>query len=170
MADAHWTLTWDERPAEEAALFNPAYCGELIARCVSEYENARSTPLPLALAFTVLPLTLHAPTRGRLPGRSNATLVTWAAEQGSFIADLPQRVLALRSVTREGLLFAAQYGALAVDAEGLRRGPSPFRLSAKRPEATPDAEAARRSAGLVGRWYANQGSAASVLQALGVRP
>lgn len=170
MSETRWTLAWSERPSEEAALFNPAFCGELIVRSVVEFENARSMPMPLALAFVVLPLTLHAPTRELLPGRSNATLVTWAAEQAPLIADLPNRVLALRPATREGIIFVTQHSALSVNASGLSRGSRPLKLSAKRPEATPDAEAARRAAGLVGRWFANQGGASSFLQALGVAP
>jgi hypothetical protein len=170
VAEARWALAWSERPAEEAALFNPAFCGELIARCMSEYQAARAAPLPLALAFVVLPLTLHAQTRDLLPGRSDATLVTWTAERGPLIADLPDRVLALRPITREALLFLTQYSAVAVTAAGLSRGSHPLKLSAKRHTSTPDAESARRAAGLIGRWFAHQGGAAAVLQALGVRP
>lgn len=170
MAETRWTLAWTKRPMEEAALFNPAYCGELIARCASEYQAARAAPLPLSLAFLVLPLTLHSPTRDILPGRSNATLATWAAERGPQIADLPERALGLRPATREAILFAIQHAALAIDAAGLRPGVKPFKLSAKRPQATPDTEAARRAAGLLGRWFANQGSAGLVLQAVGLRP
>ena len=170
MADTRWTTAWAQRPPEEAALFNPAYCGELIARCATEYEGTRAAALPFALAFVVLPFTLHAATRCLLPGRANTTLVTWAADQGPHLADFPARVLSLRPVTRESILFAVQHAALTVDASGLRRGARPFRLQAKRPEATPDAEAARRSAALLGRWFGNQGSAGQVLQAVGLRP
>jgi len=96
MAEARWGLAWSDRPVEEAALFNPAFCGELIARTVAGYQEARAAALPLALAFVVLPLTLHEPTRRILPGRSNTMLLTWAADRGPLIADLPNRVLALR--------------------------------------------------------------------------
>lgn len=170
MVGTRWTLTWSERPTEEAALFNPAYCGELIARSTTEYETIRGTSLPLSLAFLVLPLSLHAPTREILPGRSDATLATWAAERRPQIADLPDRALALRPATREAILFAVQHQALVFATAGLRLGAKPYRLSTKRPEATQDAEASRRAAGLLGRWFANQGSAGMVLQAFGLRP
>lgn len=170
MAETRWTLSWKDRPSEEAALFNPAFCGELIYRGVSEYEGIRGTAMPLALAFVILPLTLHTPTRALLPGRANATLVTWAAERGPHIAELPDRVLALRPIAREALLFMIQHGALAVTPSGLQRGEAPLKLSAKRPTATTETEDVRRAANLLGRWFANQAGAASVLQALGVRP
>ena len=170
MAETRWSLSWNERPSEEAALFNPAFCGELIYRCVSEYEGIRGAAMPLALAFVLLPLTLHPPTRGLLPGRANATLVTWAAERGPHLAELPDRILGLRPIAREALLFMIQTRGLAITAVGLQRGDAPLRLSAKRPTATPESEEIRRAAGLLGRWFANQAGAASVLQALGVRP
>jgi hypothetical protein len=170
MSTTSWNLVWSDRPVEEAALFNPAFCGELIARCVVDYEKTRGSPLPLPLAFVILALTLHAPTRGILPGRSDTTFATWTAERGPMIADLPRRVLALRPITREAILFTSQHGALRVDQAGLSRGPRPLKLSAKRAASTAEAEAARRSAGLIGRWLANQGSTAFVLQTLGVRP
>lgn len=170
MVESRWTLAWSKRPAEEASLFNPAFCGELIFRSVASYEKARSVPLPLALAFVILPLALHSATREILPGRSNTTLATWAAERAPLIADLPNRVLALRPVTREGIIFVVQHSALSIDPLGLRRGQHPLKLSAKRPESTPDAEATRRAAALVGRWFANQIGTASILQTLGVQP
>lgn len=117
-----------------------------------------------------MPLTLHAQTREILPGRSNATLATWAAERGPQIADLPGRALGLRPATREAILFAVQHAALTIDAAGLRRGARPYKLNARRPEATPDTEATRRAADLLGRWFANQGGAGSVLKAFGLRP
>lgn len=87
-----------------------------------------------------------------------------------MIADLPNRVLALRPVTREALLFVIQHKALSISTDGLTHGQRPLKLSAKRPDSTPDVEAARRAAGLIGRWFAKQGSVAFVLQAFGVRP
>jgi Family of unknown function (DUF6521) len=170
MASTRWTLAWAERPPEEAALFNPAYCGELIARTVTEYEALRAAPLPFALAFVVLPLTLHAQTRSALPGRANTTFATWAAARSSILVELPGRILALRPVTREALLFLTQHGAVAIVPGGLIKGSRPLKLTAKRPTTSVDAETARRAAGLVGRWFANQGATALVLQSLGVRP
>jgi hypothetical protein len=40
MADeTRWSLAWAERPAEEARIFNPAFCGELIGRTVGETRS-----------------------------------------------------------------------------------------------------------------------------------
>lgn len=166
---SHWTLTWLERPPEEAAHFNPAFCGELLARTVHEYHRLRAAPLPLPLAFVVLPLALPQETRRALPRKANTTLVSWSAEHEAILVGVPDRVLRLRPITREGLLFLFQLGAATVGVDGISPGEKPMRLSAKPPVRTEDVDEARRAAGLLGRWFAYQPAPASILQAMGVR-
>jgi Family of unknown function (DUF6521) len=40
-----WDLRWSDRPAEEARNLNPAFCGELIFRAVSEYFRTKRSRL-----------------------------------------------------------------------------------------------------------------------------
>lgn len=167
---SRWSLSWRERPAEEAALLNPAFCGELIARATKDYERLRGGAFPLPLSFVVLPLVLHAPTLSALPGRANTTFATWSAENEALLADLPQRTLRLRPISREALLFLAQHRALTVGADGLRTGEKPLKLTAKLSATTPDVEDIRRAAALLGRWFANQGTPVQILQTMGVTP
>ena len=166
---SHWTLTWSERPPEEAAHFNPAFCGELLARAVHEYYRLRAAPLPLPLAFVVLPLALPPATRRALPRRANTAFATWSAEHEALLVEVPDRVLRLRPVTREGLLFLSQLGAAIVGGDGVSPGEKPWRLSTKLPVRTEDVDEARRAAGLLGRWFANQPAPAAILQTMGVR-
>ena len=166
---SHWTLAWDERPPEEAAHFNPAFCGELLARTIHEYHRLRGASLPLPLAFVVLPLTLHPPTRRALPRKANTAFASWSVEHKAILVDVPDRVLRLRPVTREGLLFLAQVGAAFISADGITRGNKPLRLSTKPSFSTADVNEARRSAGLLGRWFAYQPALAPILQTMGVR-
>jgi hypothetical protein len=63
-----WDLSWSDRPTEEARNLNPAFCGELISRAVSEYFRIRRQPFALALSFVVLPLALHKPTKRTASG------------------------------------------------------------------------------------------------------
>lgn len=167
---SRWSLTWRDRPTEEAALLNPAFCGELIARATKDYERIRATAFPLPLGFVVLPLVLHPPTLAALPGRANTTFATWSADNEALLAELPERTMRLRPISREALLFLAQHQALMIDAEGLRTGPKPMRLAAKVVATTPDVDDIRRAAGLLGRWFANQGAPVQILQTLGVTP
>ncbi|TIN00362.1 MAG: hypothetical protein E5Y34_12605 [Mesorhizobium sp.] len=170
MALTRWSQPWRDRPSEQAALFNPAFCGELISRTVAAYDVGRGGPLPFALAFLVLPLALHPGARAALPVRSDTTFATWAAEHGAMLAELPDRVMALRPITREALLFLTQHSALTVTGRGVGLGSRALKLTPKPAITTDDAQAARRTAGFIGRWLANQASTAFVLQTLGVRP
>lgn len=167
---SRWSLSWRDRPAEEAALLNPAFCGELIARATKDYERLRGAPFPLPLSFVVLPLVLHAPTLAALPGRANTTFATWSADNEALLADLPERTLRLRPISREALLFLTQHRALTVGADGLRTGEKPLKLTAKPAATTPDVDDIRRSAALLGRWFANQGAPVQILQTMGVTP
>ncbi|GLR67836.1 hypothetical protein GCM10010909_25170 [Acidocella aquatica] len=166
---SRWSLRWRDRPPEEAALLNPVFCGELIARATKDYERIRATAFPLPLGFVVLPLVLHPPTLAILPGRANTTFATWSAANEALLAELPERTRALRPISREALLFLAQHRVLAVDAEGLRLGEKPMRLTTK-VTTTTDVDDIRRAAALLGRWFANQGAPAQILQIMGVTP
>ena len=171
MADeTRWSLPWGERPAEEARIFNPAFCGELIGRTVCEYHRARQPALSVVTAFLVLPLTLHRPTREALPRRANTAFVGWVAENAALLAELPERAKLLRPVSREALLFAVRHQLLALEGGGLLRGAKPVRLSARLAVSTDEVNAARSAAGLLGRWFARQGAQTSILQGMGVAP
>jgi hypothetical protein len=166
----HWELAWSKRPVELAALFNPAFCGELLVRTTNEYFGIRGTPIPLPFAFVVLPLTLHPTTRSALPGRADATFATWCAENHVLLAELATRTIQLRPVSREALLFMTQQQAIAIDGEGITPGPRPLKLFAKLAATSNEAHQIRLAAGLLGRWFANQSRPSVILQSLGVRP
>lgn len=170
MADeSRWSLAWAERPVEEARIFNPAFCGELIGRTVCEYYRTRQAALSMVTAFLVLPLTLHRPMREALPGRANAAFAGWVAEHAALLAELPERARHLRPVSREALLFALRHQLLALGGGGLVPGEKPFHPSARLAVTTDEVDAARSAAGLLGRWFANQGTT-SILQGMGVAP
>ena len=169
-ADPHWTLPWAERSAEEARIFNPAFCGELIGRTVSEYHRTRQAALSMVIAFLVLPLTLHRRTREALPGRANTAFAGWVAEHAALLVELPERARDLRPVSREALLFAVRHQLLALDALGLLPGKRPVPRSARLAVSTDEVDSVRSAASLLGRWFAAQGTQTSILQGMGVVP
>jgi hypothetical protein len=168
--ETRWSLAWAERPAEQARVFNPAFCGELIGRSVCEYHRRRQEALSIATAFAILPLTLHRPTREALPGLASTAFAGWVADNGALLADLPERVKRLRPVTREGLLFALRHQLLGLESGGLVPGARPVRLSARFSVSTDEVNDARRASGLLGRWFARQGTQTSILQGMGIAP
>lgn len=167
---SRWNLNWSERPQEEAANFNPAFYAELLCRTVGEYYRVRQAPFSLALAFVALPLVLHRPTRVQLPGRANTAFAGWVAEHNTLLAELPLKIERLRPIAREGVLFAIQHKRLALQEGGLVPGAQPISLTAKPAVSTDDTSEARSAAGLLGRWFAAQGSQPAVLQGVGVVP
>jgi hypothetical protein len=133
-------------------------------------QRATDLPFSLALTFLVLPIILHKPTRDQLPKKANATFVGWAAEHGGLLAGLPDRATRLLPVSREALLFLLQNEVMRIQQGGVVVGENPIRLSTRPPAVTGETDEARRSAGLLGRWFANQGQATSIMQVLGVAP
>ena len=169
-ASSHWNTVWSERPVEEASNFNPAFCGELLCRTVGEYYKARRAPLNVAVAFVVLPLTLHKQTRDHLPGRANTAFAGWIADHNTLLAELPLRIERLRPVVREALLFTIRHSRLALRDGGLVPGGKPLSLSAKSDVSTDDTDEARSASHMLGRWFAAQGSQPALLQGFGVLP
>ena len=171
MADeTRWSSPWPDRPAEEARVFNPAFCGELIGRTVGEYHRIGQGALSMVTAFLVLPLTLHTPTREALPRKANTAFAGWVADNAAVLAELPERARLLRPITREALLFALRHQLLALRRDGLLPGARPLRLGARPAISTDDVKAARSAAALLGRWFAGQATQTSILQGIGVAP
>lgn len=165
-----WDLAWRDRAREEAANLNPAFCGELLARTVAEYKRLRELPFPFALAFLVLPIALHRRTRDLLPGNASTAFVGWAAENKAHIAELPGRVLRLMPISREAILFSVQHDLLQFEEGGIAPGKHKIGARARVQPSTDDADDARRSAALLGRWFAAQGSTSSIMHGFGVTP
>jgi hypothetical protein len=163
----HFTKPWRQRPLEEAAHFNPAFCGELIGRTLHGYCNLVPNSLPFALSFLVLPLALHPATRRALPRKANTAFASWAGGNSDVLSTVPERVLRLRPVSREALLFLSQLGAIRVDKDGVSIGERPVSLTVKPLVSTDEVDEIRRTAGLLGRWFAHQSQAGTVSQATG---
>ena len=168
--DTHWSVPWAERPAEEARIFNPAFCGELIGHTVHEYYRTRQEALGMVTTFLVLPLTLHGPTREALPVRADKVFAGWVAENSALLAELPERTRRLRPVSREALLFTLRHRRLALEGGGLLPGTGPLRRGARLSASTDEVKAALTAAQLLGRWFAGQGTQTAILQGMGVTP
>ncbi len=169
-SSSQWELTWRQRPVEEARNFNPAFCGELIARTVGEYHMARAEPLNIAIVFLVVPLTLHRQTRDILPRRASTAFAGWIADHNAHLAEFPGRVHQLRPVSREALLFSLRNEVIAVEEGGLVPGAKKIARTSRPSPTTDDVSEARSAAALIGRWFGSQGMDASILQGFGVAP
>lgn len=154
-------------PPEEAALFNPAFLGLLLAVAAVDYEASANEPMPVALAFLVPPIALYADTRTALPGNVRGRLSSWLVSHPVIQAGFAQRAQATVPLVREGLRYALRAGVLEVS-NGALRGRIKARAGDKL--GTDDARACAKAATFAGRWFARTGDAATIFALLGVRP
>ena len=161
---------WAVRPVEEARLFNPAFCGELIGRTVVEFHGTCQQSINLTTAFLVLPLVLHQPTRESLPIRASKAYTGWVAEHAALLVELPDRARRLRQISSESVMFAVHHDLLMFSNGELLPGANPVPVRNRILINTDDASAARSAAGLLGRWFARQGTQASILRGMGIAP
>ena len=159
---------WSRRPREVRNLLNPAFCGLLIAEAVEQHALKR--PMPFALAFLVLPLVLHGPTRAALPSTIATPLATWVSEHATLTYDLGQRVTTLLAVTKESLIWCLASGLLAPSAGALSYAGESTRRPVAPPDPFDDFKICVSRARLLGRWFANSGNAATLYMLFGLRP
>ena len=163
---------WSNRVFEEATLFNPAFCGLLIAQTSDDYSKKVHRGMPFPLAFLSLPIVLHRATRQALPGSTVTSLLPWIQDHREQLVDFATRVQRLRDVTREAILFAAQHEFLVVDADGgLNSGSKRKTATEKRTGLfTTEARECVDRAGFLGRWFAAAGTTSTIFAAWGVAP
>lgn len=153
---------WAKRPRVEATLLNPALLATLLAAAARDYERARA-PMPWPLAFLVLPLVLHRPTRAALPKNTRTHLSTWIRREPVLRAGFPARAGAMVPITREGIRFGLRAGVLWLDGVA---------LTGDLPVEAPPGELRQliRTAAVVGRWLAKTEEPSTAFALLGVTP
>ena len=127
--------------------------------------------MPLALGFVIVPVVLHKPTRLSLPTTIRTSLPAWLGQNPTARAVLADRGGALSPFVRDAVLFGLIRGAFTLASDGVlsasgnersfRRG-----LRAMSEESSGCIDDAR----FVGRWFANAGSAHTVLTLWGIAP
>lgn len=155
-------------PLEEEALFNPAFIAVLIFGAIKEYESRGSKlPMPLALPYLIAPVALHRPTREALPSRVNAQMGEWVQSHPELIVHLALHAQSLRSLVSTGICFGLRSGVLANEDGALRAG----RLM-RRPRGmvtSADVNSCIAASNFLGRWFALQGDAGTILAIWGLR-
>ena len=163
---------WDLRTNEEASLFNPSFCATLLAETAIDHQRRGHQPLPLPLAFLVLPVVLHRSTRQALPSTTVTALLPWIELNRETLAGFPARVTSMRDITREALVFGLQHGVLDIaEPAALAVGPDRRTATPRRtPMFTDEVRECLDRAAFVGRWFASAGTTATIFASLGVSP
>lgn len=162
-------IAWEERPAEVANLLNPAFCGLLLRATVSEYANtSAASGLDFSLAFLVLPIVLHKPTREVIPRTAATKFHAWLQQHQPLRIGFSIRVQQLAPITRETLQFTMQRGTLALDGAGLLVAPAYNFRRADPHLVSPTMTECRKKATFLGKWLGEAGSASQILSAWGI--
>lgn len=159
----------ETRPVEELALFNPAFLALLVRRAADEHEQrSGGRGLPTMLAYIVVPLVLHGPTRRTLPSNVTAQMGEWIRAHPEAAAGLGQRAQALRPLVSAGLRLGLAQGLLSTEAGALRA--NTLRRRPRRMARTVEVDECIEKAGFLGRWLSEQPDALTTMALWGLRP
>ncbi len=162
---------WTERPHEEANLLNPAFCCLGMTAAIAGYQADANRGLPLGLAFMILPITLHKPTRDLLPRDRRTSLPMWIQVNASARVLFHERLVSLKPFAREAILFGCSRAWFAMQEDAsltTDRTEAALRRSYQSLEAEPKDCVIK--AIFVGKWLAAAGSPATVMALWGIQP
>lgn len=160
--------SWTQRPREVRNLFNPAFCGLVLARGIEGFTATISRPMPFSLALLILPLCLHKRTRDQMKQANRAYLTTILQEHPEIRIDFAQRARGLFPYAMEAFGYLMARGTIVVDASGaIQVKPEKVRRSITGSQDTKDCQTVARS---LGRKLALLNDRVTVYTTLGIRP
>lgn len=160
-------ISWNERPIEIRTLLNPAFCGEILSECISEF-NRRKGALPFPLVFLILPIILHPKTRSTIPYIPRHMHI-WIQTNREILIDFPQRVQNLAEITRETITFLLQLKVLQINENGeLIRNPE-IKLQKTVHEVSEVQDCINKCRNL-GKLFAGAGNSSTIYTMWGIKP
>src|SRR5258706_13030816 len=159
--------TWNQRPREVRNLFNPAFCGLILARGVEGFMETADHAMPFSLTLLILPLCLHKRTRDQIKERNRSYLTTILQEHPEIRVDFAQRTRGLMPYTMEAFGFLMACGAITVDEAGtIALNAGRVRSSIAGSQDTKDCQTVARS---LGRQLAILNDRVTIYATLGIR-
>lgn len=162
-------LKWDQRPRDVAYLLNPAFCGEMMRRCIKAYQQKARRPMPFPLLFLILPIILHKSTRELMPRTARGRMYSWLQANPQVKVGFAQRARTLLSTSKETLAFMMQFGVLTVDIDAMLSVPVKSPRGIRKLESG-EVSDCFKGAELLGKWFANSGSSISIYTMWGIKP
>lgn len=159
---------WNKRSVIEAALFNPAFCGELLTKTVTAYNTACTQGgFPYAMSYLVLPLLLNEDFFQALPKRSSTSFVSWVVTNEHLLIGLDGRVKSMKAYTDESLMICLLSGLLSLENNGcLTAGEANF--NKLRNNKRDDVDALSKRSEVIGAWLGKAGDVTTVYSLLGI--
>ena len=159
---------WNQRPREIRNLFNPAFCGLVLARGVEGFSETAKRPMPFSLALLILPLCLHKRTREQIKEAPRTYFTKILQEHPEIRVDLARRAQGLFPYTMEAFAYLMYCGTIIVDESGcIEIIEKTVRKSISGSQDTKDCQTAAR---LLGRKLALINDRITIYTTLGIRP
>jgi hypothetical protein len=153
-----------------ANLLNPAFCGEVLRRTISSYNDNEDNELfPFSLVFLILPIVLHKKTRENMPMRSSTYFHSWVEEHEFLFIDFAERVNQLNPFSKESLLFLLQHEAASITNDG-KINIGLYRKKTPKGENPDEILDIYRKAELLGKWLRLTGNEQTIYMFLKIRP
>lgn len=159
---------WNNRSDIEAALFNPAFCGELIRHTVIAYnKTVKSGCFPYAMSYLVLPFLLNAEISSQIPRTTRTGLVPWLYANRHLTATIARKAREMKDYTNESLLLYVSLNLLLINDSGeLEIGSQP--LARKRNFSRDDVDYLKSRADVLGTWLGKAGDITTIFSLIGI--
>lgn len=159
---------WEQRPIEIRNLFNPAFCGLVLARSIASHEETVERAMPYSLTLLVLPLTLHKNSRRVLARGNKSHFLKLVEDYPQLLVDFADRATSMLPFGQEALSLLATKGCIKVDPAGaLSIVPKSIKKSISGTDETRECQLVAR---YLGRQFARISDRATIYASLGVRP
>ena len=160
--------SWVERPIEIRNLFNPAFCGVLLARAIKAFEVEDERGMPFSLTLLVLPLVLHRPSRQVICLSNRAYFLKVVEENPELIVGFGERARSYLPYALEAFGMLMHMGCILVTDDG-RIKLVPRRVSTKELESS-ECKECEQTAKRLGREFARLRDRVTIYTMLGVKP
>lgn len=159
---------WYLRPPEIRTLFNPAFCGLVLANGIKGYNIATGSPMPFSLTLLILPLSLHKRTRELILANKLAYLTKLIELYPEIRINLANRTKGLFPYTMEGFAYLVSSGIVQIsDIGGIEVKKS---RGGKKIQVSQDTTDCKQAAVLIGKKFGKIKDKVTIYTTLGIRP
>ncbi|WP_018128263.1 three component ABC system middle component [Balneola vulgaris] len=159
---------WDVRPPEIRTLFNPAFCGLVLARGIKGYYQETSESMPYSLSLLILPLCLHKRTRDQVLDNNRSYFTKILEAYPEIRVNFAQRTRGLLPYSMEALAFLMKCNSIEVDDNGsIFLNEDGIMKTIKGSQDTQDCQ---KAAKLIGKKFGKINDKVTIYTSLGVKP
>lgn len=149
---------------------NPAFCGALLMSAIKAYQGEKESRLPLLLAYLVLPIVLHGPSRAIMPRDKRTHFHLWITRYPQIRVGLPERCRALLPFTSDGIEYLLHHRIISFKGTAILTCETVAKPEQKLTSASEDTKLCFKAARLIGNWFGASYSVSRIYFMLGVRP